>query len=123
MHISIYYIINKIFNEDIGLNFENFQYYYQENDNVIYFDAILAGDKYTFSITTVKESNIKVYTNYNDGGFAEFYGLKCYIDPRAEVFKKSVGKLSEEKGRYDEYLLYTKVAELATELISEKRKI
>lgn len=44
-------------------------------------------------------------------------------DPRAEVFKKSVGRLSEEKGRYDEYLLYTKVAELATELISEKRKI
>lgn len=44
-------------------------------------------------------------------------------DPRAEIFKSSVGKLSEEKGRYDEYLLYTKVAELATELISEKRKI
>lgn len=44
-------------------------------------------------------------------------------DPRAEIFKKFVGKLSEEKGRYDEYLLYTKVAELATEAISEKRKI
>ena len=44
-------------------------------------------------------------------------------DPRAEIFKSSVGKLSEEKGRYAEYLLYTKVAELATELISEKRKI
>lgn len=44
-------------------------------------------------------------------------------DPRAEIFKSSVGKLSEEKGRYEEYLLYTKVAELATKLISEKRKI
>ncbi len=44
-------------------------------------------------------------------------------DPRAEIFKRSVGKLSEEKGRYDEYLLYTKVADLATELIAEKRKI
>jgi len=44
-------------------------------------------------------------------------------DPRAEIFKKFVGSLSEEKGRYDEYLLYTKVAELATEAISEKRRI
>lgn len=44
-------------------------------------------------------------------------------DPRAEIFKKFVGKLSEEKGRYDEYLLYKKVAELATQVISEKRRI
>jgi len=44
-------------------------------------------------------------------------------DPRAEIFKKFVGRLSEEKGRYDEYLLYTKVADLATQVISEKRKI
>lgn len=44
-------------------------------------------------------------------------------DPRAEIFKKFVGKLSEEKGRYDEYILYTKVADIATELVSEKRKI
>ena len=44
-------------------------------------------------------------------------------DPRAEIFKRFVGKLSEEKGRYEEYLLYTKVAELATELVSKKRKI
>ena len=55
-------VSNKIFNEDIGLNFENFQYYYQENDKIIYFNAILDGDKYTFSITTGKESSIKVYT-------------------------------------------------------------
>lgn len=44
-------------------------------------------------------------------------------DPRAEIFKRFVGKLSEEKGRYEEYLLYTKVAELATELVAKKRKI
>ncbi len=44
-------------------------------------------------------------------------------DPRAEIFKSFVGKLSEEKGRYDEYLLYAKVAELATDVIAEKRKI
>lgn len=44
-------------------------------------------------------------------------------DPRAEIFKSSVGKLSAEKGRTEEFQLYTKVAELATKLISEKRKI
>lgn len=44
-------------------------------------------------------------------------------DPRAEIFKRFVGRLSEEKGRYDEYILYTKVADIATELVSQKRKI
>lgn len=36
--------------------------------------------------------NIKVYTNYNDGGYLEYRGYKCYIDPRAEVFIKSINK-------------------------------
>ena len=44
-------------------------------------------------------------------------------DPRAEILKKFVGKLSEEKDRLDEYTLYTKVARLATDVIAEKRKI
>ncbi len=44
-------------------------------------------------------------------------------DPRAEVFKDFVGKLSVEKGREDEFDLYTRVARLATEVICEKRRI
>ncbi len=44
-------------------------------------------------------------------------------DPRAEIFKSFVGKLSEEKDRYEEFLLYKKVADLAIEVIAEKRKI
>ncbi len=44
-------------------------------------------------------------------------------DPRSEIFRTFVGKLSEEKGRYGEFMLYNKVAELATQVISEKRKI
>lgn len=44
-------------------------------------------------------------------------------DPRAGVFKNYVEKLSVEKGRHDEYELYNSVAQIATELISEKRKI
>ncbi len=44
-------------------------------------------------------------------------------DPRAGVFKDFVGKLSEEKGKEKEFMLYNNVARLATEIISEKRKI
>lgn len=44
-------------------------------------------------------------------------------DPRAGVFKDFVGKLSEEKGKQKEFMLYNNVARLATEIISEKRKI
>lgn len=32
---------------------------------------------------------IKLYTDYNTGGYMEYRGYKCYIDPRAEVFLKS----------------------------------
>jgi len=44
-------------------------------------------------------------------------------DPRAEIFKKYVKKLSDEKGRNEEFMLYKNVARLAMEAISEKRKI
>ncbi len=44
-------------------------------------------------------------------------------DPRADVFRDCVGKLSAEKGKLKEYNLYKNVARLATEVISEKRKI
>ncbi|MDY3927873.1 MAG: citrate/2-methylcitrate synthase [Clostridia bacterium] len=44
-------------------------------------------------------------------------------DPRAKIFKQYVERLSEEKGRHDEYILYNNVARLATEVIAEKRKI
>lgn len=30
-----------------------------------------------------------VYTGYDDGGYLEYLGYKCYLDPRAEVFLKS----------------------------------
>ena len=34
-------------------------------------------------------SDIKLFTDYNNGGYLEYRGYKCYIDPRAEVFLKS----------------------------------
>lgn len=44
-------------------------------------------------------------------------------DPRANIFKAFVKKLSEEKGRLEEYKLYTAVERLAPQIISEERKI
>lgn len=37
-------------------------------------------------------NNAKIYTNYNTGGYIEYQGFKCYLDPRAEVFLKSNNK-------------------------------
>ena len=44
-------------------------------------------------------------------------------DPRANIFKKYVEKLSEEKGRHEEFDLYNNVARIATQVIADKRKI
>ena len=44
-------------------------------------------------------------------------------DPRAEIFKSFVEKLSIEKGREEEFRLYSKVEKLAPKVISETRKI
>lgn len=44
-------------------------------------------------------------------------------DPRALVFQNFVEKLSKEKNREDEYQLYMNVAEIAKEVIADKRKI
>lgn len=44
-------------------------------------------------------------------------------DPRANIFKKFVESLSEEKGRTEEFRLYSRVERLAAEIITEERKI
>jgi citrate synthase len=44
-------------------------------------------------------------------------------DPRAKVFKGFVEKLSSEKGRHDEFALYSLVERLAPEVIAEERRI
>lgn len=45
-----------------------------------------------FLTASEDRERMRLYTGYNDGGFAEFMGLRPYIDPRAEVFvKKSNG--------------------------------
>ncbi|MDR3295454.1 MAG: citrate/2-methylcitrate synthase [Clostridiales Family XIII bacterium] len=44
-------------------------------------------------------------------------------DPRANIFKRFVETLSKEKDRFDEYLLYNKVQQLAEKVIAEERRI
>lgn len=44
-------------------------------------------------------------------------------DPRAKIFRQFVEKLSIEKGRTEEYELYSMVERLAPEVIAEERKI
>ena len=44
-------------------------------------------------------------------------------DPRAEIFREYVGKLAAEKGREDEYRLYSSVARKAPEVINANRHI
>lgn len=44
-------------------------------------------------------------------------------DPRAEVLKLYAGKLAIEKGREDEFALYETVADVASQLIREQKKL
>lgn len=44
-------------------------------------------------------------------------------DPRAEIFKRFVKQLSEEKGRMEDFNLYSMIERLAPEVISDERKI
>lgn len=44
-------------------------------------------------------------------------------DPRAEIFKGFVRQLSEEKGRMDDFNLYSMIERMAPQVISDERKI
>lgn len=51
------------------------------------------------------------------------HAIYSISDPRAEVFKRFVRQLAEEKGRSDEFALYSLVEKLAPQIISQKRKM
>jgi citrate synthase len=51
------------------------------------------------------------------------HAIYSLSDPRADIFKRFVRNLSEEKNRTDEYDLYATVEKVAAELIKDKRKI
>lgn len=51
------------------------------------------------------------------------HAVYSLFDPRADIFKSFVQKLSVEKGRVDEYELSLLIERIAPEVIGEKRKI
>ena len=60
-------------------------------------------------------------------GSGLIYGIGHAIysisDPRARVFKSFVERLSNEKGRQEEFRLYSNVEKLAAQLIAKKRRL
>lgn len=58
---------------------------------------------YLDSEVTNKE-DIKLFTNYIDGSYAEYRGYNCYLDPRGEVF------LKVNSGKEDIYEEFNKVS-------------
>ena len=84
------------------------------------------------NIDTTNPAEVKVYLSnlldkqaFDKAGliYGMGHAVYSYSDPRAEVLKKYVKALAEEKGMQEDYKLYQTVAQLAPEVIAEKRKI
>ncbi len=62
---------------------------------------------------------------YDRSGLIYGIGHAVYSlsDPRARIFESFVQQLSKEKGREEEYQLYSLVAELAPKIIADERKM
>ena len=62
---------------------------------------------------------------FDKRGFIYGIGHAVYSisDPRAQIFKKFVRQLAEEKGRMKDYELYATVERLAPEVIAKERRI
>ena len=54
-----------------------------------------------YLLTQEKAEGIRLWTGYNTGGYAEFRGIRCYMDSRAETFLKSN---NQEKDIFHEYV-------------------
>lgn len=75
----------------------------------------------------VKEYLVKLLNKeaFDKSGLIYGMGHAVYSksDPRAVIFKSFVEQIAEEKGRMDDFALYSAVEELAPQVIAEKRKI
>ena len=49
----------------------------------------------SYLLTHADTNTAVLYTSYDVGGYAEYMGFKCYIDPRAEVFVKKNNKKAD----------------------------
>ncbi len=91
------------------------------------FDDIKANVKNWNDDGEIRDYLVKILNKeaFDNSGLIYGMGHAVYSisDPRAEIFKGFAEKLSEEKGKQKEFALYNNVARLATEVISEKRRI
>lgn len=75
----------------------------------------------------VKEYLVKLLNKeaFDKSGLIYGMGHAVYSksDPRAVIFKRFVEQIAEEKGRMDDFALYSAVEDLAPQVIAEKRKI
>ena len=89
----------------IGTNSMTFTYAYKEG-----IDYLLENEK---------ASDITLYTGYSEGAYPEWMGIKCYIDPRAEVFFKANNKKDDI---LDEYFILQKEHTIEVKDFLEKYK-
>ena len=57
-------------------------------------------ETFDYLLKNYSNENIILYSNFVNGGYAEYRGVKTYIDPRAEVFLK---KMNRKNDILDEY--------------------
>lgn len=71
----------------------------------LYFNKPLINPALKKSVEIIQENAsghpVSLWTGYNEGPYAEFQGLPCYIDARAEVF---LPKLNHKKDVFAEYV-------------------
>ena len=75
-------------------------------------------DGIDYLLENEKSSDITLYTGYAEGAYPEWKGIKCYIDPRAEIFLKGNNKKEDIMKEY--YLL--QIGSLDIEEFLEKYK-
>ena len=75
-------------------------------------------DGIDYLLENEKSSDITLYTGYAEGAYPEWKGIKCYIDPRAEIFLKGNNKKEDIMREY--YLL--QIGSLDIEEFLEKYK-
>ena len=47
------------------------------------------------------KDEIKLFTDYTDGSYAEYRGYNCYLDPRGEIFLKSYNNMEDIYEEFD----------------------
>ena len=91
------------------------------------FDDLKANVKDWSNEEEIREYLLKLLNKeaFDKAGLIYGMGHAVYSlsDPRSKILSRFVKQLSEEKGREEEYHLYTTVERLAKQVIGEKRKI